>query len=192
MYVTRIPNRNSPPAVLLREGYRENGKVKTRTLANLSALPDHVIALIKRALKGETLAATEDLFEVVASAQHGTVQAIVTAMKRLGIERLLDSRPSRERRLVMGMIAARILEPQSKLATTRWWRSRSSPKCCVDQIELGCSSSVRDQAACSFSLSSANASMSRYLRSLQISVTRAAVPSPAAAWVTMVAGRAPQ
>jgi len=128
MYVTRIPNRGSPPAILLRESYRENGKVKTRTLANLSKLPGPVIALVKRALKGEHFATTEDLFEVVASAQHGNVQAVLAAMKRLGMERLLGSKPSRERRLVMGMIAARILEPQSKLATTRWWHTTTLPQ----------------------------------------------------------------
>lgn len=109
-------------AHLLRHSYRENGKVKNETVGNLSHLPTHVVELVRRALKGESLVATEDLFEIVASAQHGSVQAVLTAMKRLGMGRLLDSRPSRERRLVMGMIAARILEPQSKLATTRWWQ----------------------------------------------------------------------
>ena len=77
MYVTRIPNRNSPPAILLRESYREDGKVKSRTLANLSKLPPPVITLVKRALKGETFATPDDLFEVVASAQHGNVQAVM-------------------------------------------------------------------------------------------------------------------
>ena len=115
-------------AHLLRRSYRENGKVKNETVGNLSHLPTHVVELVRRALKGERLAAAEDLFEVVSSAQHGHVQAIVTAMKRLGMERLLDSRPSRERRLVMGMIAARILEPQSKLATTRWWQTTTLPQ----------------------------------------------------------------
>jgi len=115
-------------AHLLRRSYRENGKVKNETVGNLSHLPTHVVELVRRALKGERLAAAEDLFEVVRSAQHGQVQAVVTAMKRLGMERLLDSRPSRERRLVMGMIAARILEPQSKLATTRWWHSTTLPQ----------------------------------------------------------------
>ncbi len=110
-------------AHLLRHSYRENGKVKNETVGNLSHLPTHVVELVRRALKGESLVATEDLFEIVASAQHGSVQAVLTAMKRLGMGRLLDSRPSRERRLVMGMIAARILEPQSKLATTRWWQT---------------------------------------------------------------------
>lgn len=115
-------------AHLLRRSYRDNGKVKNETVGNLSHLPTHVVELVRRALKGERLAAAEDLFEVVGSAQHGHVQAVVTAIKRLGMERLLDSRPSRQRRLVTGMIAARILEPQSKLATTRWWHSTTLPQ----------------------------------------------------------------
>jgi len=78
-------------------------------------------------LKGERFAATEELFEIVASAQHGNVQAVVTTMKRVGVDRLLDARPSCERRLVLGVIAARILEPQSKLATTRWWHVTTLP-----------------------------------------------------------------
>ena len=108
-------------AHLLRRSYREHGKVKNETVGNLSHLPPHVVALVRRALQGERFAAIEELFEIVASAQHGSVQAVVTTMKRVGLERLLDSTSSRARRLVMGMIAARILEPQSKLATTRWW-----------------------------------------------------------------------
>jgi len=115
-------------AHLLRRSYREDGKVKNETVGNLSHLPIHVVELVRRALKGESFAATEELFEIVASAQHGGVEAVLTTMKRLGIDRLLDSRPSRERRLVMGMIAARILEPQSKLATTRWWGTTTLPQ----------------------------------------------------------------
>ena len=123
MYVATVPNRNSPPAILLREGYREGGKVKTRTLANLSKLPTEAIAAIKRALKGEQLVSTDELFEIVAdgSAAHGNVEAVMTAMGKLDFAGLLCSRPSRQRDLVLAMVAARILEPQSKIATTRWW-----------------------------------------------------------------------
>lgn len=115
-------------AHLLRRSYREHGKVKNETVGNLSHLPPHVVELVRRALKGERFAATEELFEIVASAQHGNVQAVVTTMKRVGVDRLLDARPSCERRLVLGMIAARILEPQSKLATTRWWHVTTLPQ----------------------------------------------------------------
>ena len=115
-------------AHLLRRSYREDGKVKNETVGNLSHLPPHVVELVRRALQGERFAATAELFEIVASVQHGNVQAVVTTMKHVGIDRLLDARPSRERRLVMGMLAARMLEPQSRLATTRWWHVTTLPQ----------------------------------------------------------------
>jgi len=123
MYIATVPNRRSPPAILLREGYRQDGKVKTRTLANLSKLPAEAIAAVKRVLKGERLVSTEELFEIVedGSAAHGNVEAVMTAMGKLDLAGLLCSRPSRQRDLVLAMVAARILEPQSKIATTRWW-----------------------------------------------------------------------
>ncbi len=123
MYIATVPNRRSPPAILLREGYRQDGKVKTRTLANLSKLPAEAIAAVKRVLKGERLVSTEELFEIVedGSAAHGNVEAVMTAMGKLDVAGLLCSRPSRQRDLVLAMVAARILEPQSKIATTRWW-----------------------------------------------------------------------
>ncbi len=131
MYVHTIPNRNSPPAKLLREGYREGGKVRSRTLANLSHLPDHIIELIDRSLKGETFVSVEEAFEIVqdGSPAHGHVQAVRTTMKRLGFAELIASRRSRQRDLVVGMVAARILAPKppSKIATTRWWHSTTLP-----------------------------------------------------------------
>jgi len=123
MYVATVPNRNSPPAILLREGYREGGKVKNRTLANLSKLPPEAIEAIKRVLKGERLVSTDELFEIAedGSPEHGNVEAVMTAMGKLGVARLLCSRRSRQRDLVVAMVAARILDPQSKIATTRSW-----------------------------------------------------------------------
>ena len=125
MYIAIIPNRNSPPAILLREGYRENGKVKTRTLANLSKLPTKAIDALKQVLKGKQMVSTDDVFEIVedGSRAHGNAEAVLVAMRRLGFSELLNSRPSRQRDLVVAMVAARILKPQSKLATTRWWSS---------------------------------------------------------------------
>ena len=125
MFIATVPNRKSPPAILLREGYREGGKVKTRTLANLSKLPPEAVAVLRRVLKGEKLVSPEEAFEIVenGSPAHGHVAAVMTAMRRLGFERLLNSRSSRQRTLVVALVAARILEPQSKLATTRWWPS---------------------------------------------------------------------
>ncbi len=125
MYIERVPNRNSPPAVLLRESYREDGKVKNRTLANLTNLPSEAIEAVRRVLKGETLLSADELFEIVegGSPAHGHVEAVLTAIKRLGFARLVCSRASRRRSLVLAMVAARILKPQSKLAMTRWWPS---------------------------------------------------------------------
>ena len=123
MYVAIVPNRNSPPAILLREGYREDGKVKSRTLANLSKLPAEAIEVLRRVLKGEHLVSTDEFFEIAAdgSPAHGNVEAVMIAMRKLGFAGLLCSRPSRQRDLVVAMVAARLLEPQSKIATTRWW-----------------------------------------------------------------------
>ena len=131
MFIARVPNRSSPPAILLRESYRENGKVKTRTLANLSKLPASAIETLKRSLKGEQLVPLEETLEIIASPHHGHVDAVLKALRQLGLARLIDSRPSRERDLVVAMIAARILAPSSKLATARWWHNTTLP------VELG-------------------------------------------------------
>ncbi|MGV7852453.1 IS1634 family transposase, partial [Mycobacterium kansasii] len=101
MYVTRVPNRGSPPAVLLRESYREDGKVRTRTLANLSRWPEPKVEKLQRALKG--LPATGDLpeaFEITRSLPHGHVAAVLGTTRALGVEELIDSTPSRRRDLV--------------------------------------------------------------------------------------------
>jgi transposase len=129
MYIATIPNRNSPPAILLRESYREKGKVKNRTLANLSSLPPQSIDILRRSLKGENLVST-DAFEIVenGSPAHGHVDAVMTAMRRLDFSRLICSRRSGQRDLVVAMVAARILEPQSKLATTVWWADTTLPE----------------------------------------------------------------
>ena len=142
MYIATIPNRNSPPAFLLRQGYRENGKVKTRTLANLSSLPPRTIETLRRSLKGENLVSIEKSFEIVqnGSPAHGHVEAVMTAMRRLGFSRLVCSRSSRQRNLVIAMVVARILEPKSKLETTRWWSDTTLPEtlnvCDADENDL--------------------------------------------------------
>jgi len=127
MYIATVPNRGSPPAILLREGYRDGGKVKNRTLANLSHWPPAKVDLLRRVLRDEPLTPSTALFEVLGSRHHGHVQAVRTAMHRLGVDTLIASRPSRERDLVVAMVAARILEPDSKLATTRWWHTTTLP-----------------------------------------------------------------
>jgi transposase len=125
MYIASIPNRDSPPAILLREGYRKDGKVKTRTLANLSKLPTEAVDVLRQVLKGKQMVSTDEAFEIVedGSRTHGNAEAVLTAMRRLGFSGLINSRPSRQRDLVVAMVAARILKPQSKLATTRCWSS---------------------------------------------------------------------
>jgi len=127
MHVEIVPNRNSPPAVLLRESFREGGKVRKRTLANLSALSAEQIDAIRRALKGERLVPVSEVFEATQSFHHGHVQAVRIAMRRLGFESLLSSRPCRERDLVVAMITAQILNPDSKLATTHWLQTTTLP-----------------------------------------------------------------
>ena len=119
MYIAKVPNRNSPPAYLLRESYRENGKVKNRTLANLSSLPIDQIEAMRRVLKGEKLVPAAEAFEITRSTPHGHAAAVVGMARKLGLERLLADRRCRQRDLVMAMIAARVLDPRSKLATAR-------------------------------------------------------------------------
>ena len=123
MYIDIVPNRNSPPAVLLRESVRKGKKVTKRTLANLSSLPMNQVELIRLVLKGKNLLPVEDQFKIIRSYHHGHVQAVLATIKQLGMERLISTTPSRERDHVLAMIAARILEPESKLATTRWWHT---------------------------------------------------------------------
>lgn len=108
---------------LLRRSFREDGKVKHETLANLSHLPEEIIQLIDRALKGETLLPIESRFALGTSLPHGHVLAVLTMIKKLGIADLLATKPSRERTLAVAMIAERVLFPCSKLAATRNWCS---------------------------------------------------------------------
>ncbi len=125
MYIERVPNRNSPAAVLLRESWSENGKTKKRTIGNLSGLPDDIIEAVRAAFKGETvpaaLAITEPQknLEVTDVRQHGHVAAIVAVIKRTGLLQSIDRKPSRERDIVVAMIADRLLHGDSKLATAR-------------------------------------------------------------------------
>lgn len=110
---------------LLRRTYREDGKVKNETVGNLSHLPEPVIELVRRALRGETLVNPADGFEIVASRAHGDAAAVLAAIRRLGLRELFGARRSREADLVIGLIAARVLAPHTKLATTRWWQTRT-------------------------------------------------------------------
>jgi hypothetical protein len=120
MYIEAVPNRSSPPAILLRESYREGGKVKKRTLANLSKLPPQVIEGLRTLLRGGV--AIEDLSEAVEILDTwpwGHVGAVLGTARKIGLEALLSREPCPERDRVMAMIVARVLDPASKLATAR-------------------------------------------------------------------------
>ena len=120
MYVARIPNRDSPPAVLLRESYREDGKVKSRTLANISDWPEARIESLRRVLAGETLVPLgEGRFEIARALAHGHVAAALGTVRRLGLDKMLPNGPERRAKLILAMIVARIVEPAAKLATAR-------------------------------------------------------------------------
>jgi transposase len=110
---------------LLRRSYREGDKVKNETLGNLSHLPDDVIDLVRRSLRGESFVPANERLEIVASKPHGDIDAVLRAMRRLDFASLLSSRPCREVDLVIGMVVGRIVAPDTKLATTRWWRTRT-------------------------------------------------------------------
>ncbi|MHA1180664.1 MAG: IS1634 family transposase [Alphaproteobacteria bacterium] len=124
MYIDTVPNRNSPPAVLLRESHREGGKMVKTTIANLSKCPPEAVEALRLALRGVKLVPQEQGgFSVERSTPQGHVRAVLGMMRTLGMDTLLASRPCRERDLVMAMIAQRIVNPCSKLATTRLWRT---------------------------------------------------------------------
>jgi hypothetical protein len=119
MYVTRVPNRSSPPAVLLRESYRDGGKVKTRTLANLSDWPDAKVEALRLVLKGEIAVLGKNGLQIERSLPHGHVAAALGVLKKLKLDGLLAAAPERLLKLVLAMIVARVIEPAAKLATAR-------------------------------------------------------------------------
>ena len=122
MYIEKVPNRNSPPAILLRESWREGGKVCKRTVANLTHWDPHIVEVLRQVLKGSKLVPLE-VFRIERSLPHGAVEAVLDMLRKIGLEDLLDPRKCRERDLVVGMIAERLLHPASKLAVTRNWHT---------------------------------------------------------------------
>ena len=123
MYIDVVPNRKSKPAILLREGWREGKRTPKRTIANLSHWPDEDVEALRLLLKGKKLLPKDEVFSIERSTPHGHVQAVLGVMRKLGVDTLLASRSCRERDLVMAMIAQRLLDPCSKLATTRLWHT---------------------------------------------------------------------
>jgi len=119
MYVTVVPNRSSPPAVLLRESYRDGDKVKNRTIANLSKWPAEKIAALRAVLRGDELVPAGEGLEIVRAVPHGHVLAALGTLKRIGLDRLLPAGPKRQRNLALALIVGRLLDPGSKLSTAR-------------------------------------------------------------------------
>ena len=125
MYIERIPNRNSPPAVLLRESYREDGKVRKGNLTNVSKLPSETVDDLKILLKGgKAVEDLEEIFKIIRSRPHGHVAATLSSLIKLGLHTLIDSssrrrRRRRRRRRIEAMRVARIVKPAYKLATAR-------------------------------------------------------------------------
>lgn len=137
MYVAKVPNRSSPPAILLRESYREGGKVKNRTLANLSSWPEEKVAALQAVLKGRPpTVVLEDSFEIVRSLPHGHVAAVLGALRALGLEELIDPVPSRSRDLVVAMLVSQVIEPSSKLACARGLRAESASSSLGEVLSL--------------------------------------------------------
>ena len=122
MHIDTIPNRGSKPTYLLRESVRDGDRVRKVKLANLSSLPIEQIEMIRRVLKGERLGTIDGGLECVRSQHHGHVEAVRMAMQRLGFDKLIDAQSSRERDIVVGIVAARIIAPtSSKLGMPRAW-----------------------------------------------------------------------
>jgi len=139
MYVVRVPNRGSPPAILLRESYREDGKVKNRTLANLSSWPEAKIEALSRVLKGAPppAAGLDGAFEITRSLPHGHVAAVLGTARRLGLEELIDPVPSRHRDLVTAMAVAQVIAPDSKLAIARGLRDQTAASSLGEVLGVG-------------------------------------------------------
>ena len=136
MYVENVPNRNSPPAILLRESFREGGQVRKRTLANISDWPTAQIESLRRVLKGETFPSDGGDLNIIRSLPHGHVAAVVGTIRKLQLPQLIDATRSRERNLSLAMIASRILDPQSKLATARGLDPETATNSVVETLQL--------------------------------------------------------
>jgi transposase len=138
MYIESVPNRNSPPAVLLRESYRDNGKVRKRTLCNLSNWPVAHIEGLRGVLKGGTVIAAErDAFSVTRTLPHGHVAAALGTARKIGLDRVLGPDGDRCRDLVLALLVSRILDPASKLATARALSPATATSSLGEMLRLG-------------------------------------------------------
>ena len=134
--VTSTHNGKTYVSHLLRHTYREDGKVKQLTLGNLSDLPDDLIAVIKTRLAGAPLATTDDDFEIVRSLPHGHVVAALGMLRKIGLDRIVTSKPCRESQLVIAMIVLRIIAPSSKLANLAGLQSETAEHSLANELEL--------------------------------------------------------
>src|SRR6201996_6360450 len=138
MYIEAVPNRGSPPAILLRESYREAGKVKKRTLLNLSDWPHERIAGFKALLKGGTvIPQDQDAITIVRSLPHGHVEAVLGTARKIGLDRLLGPDGNRCRDLILALVVSRILDPGSKLAAARALSPDTATSSLGEQLGLG-------------------------------------------------------
>ena len=141
MYVERIPNRNSPPAILLRESYRDGDKIRKRTLANLSDWPEAKIEALRCVLRGEAVAPVgREALSMQRSLPHGHVAAALGTLRKLGLDRLLSQggrQPKQDVALCVAMIVARLIEPTSKLATARLLDEETATSSLGQVLELG-------------------------------------------------------
>jgi hypothetical protein len=155
MYVALVPNRNSPPAYLLREGYREDGKVKSRTLANLSHWPLGKIERLRRVLRDEVLSGAAEGLTMLRSLPHGHVAAVLGIARKIGLDRLLAAgqAPARLAALVLAMILARVIDPASKLATARQLDAATATSSLGSLLALGTVSEQELYAALDWLLS---------------------------------------
>ena len=138
MYIEAVPNRDSPPAILLRESYREAGKVKKRTLLNLSDWPRERIAGFKALLKGGTvISKDQDAITIIRSLPHGHVDAALGTARKIGLDRLLGPDGNRCRDLILALVVSRILDPGSKLAAARALSPDTATSSLGEQLALG-------------------------------------------------------
>jgi hypothetical protein len=135
MYIERVPNRSSPPAILLRESFREGGRVRKRTLANLSDWPQRRIDALAAGLKGQSVVGNiQNAFEIIRSRPHGHVAAVLGTLAHLKLDHLVSRMRCRERDLCVAMLASRLIAPASKLAFSRGLSSETTESTLGEQL----------------------------------------------------------